>query len=224
MLDVTMLPEIFPFALHCEHETDNSARRFSMEPVIVVADQVRPKPWRNQGGLTRDLLVWPPDNEEDTWEVRISRADITTDGPFSAYTGVERWFKLIDGNGLTLRVHGQDCPVHAADPPFVFDGGAMPHCHLLGGPAQVLNFMTRRTEMRSMQATRPGQPWAASYQWRGLYTCARGRWSDGRSRVPLGAHTLLWQVASDRDWHFAPDEASYAQQAWWMGFASPLNS
>jgi hypothetical protein len=36
------------------------------------------------------------------WIVRVSVADITTDGPFSAYPGVERWFAVLDGGGVEL--------------------------------------------------------------------------------------------------------------------------
>ena len=45
-------------------------------------DDLPPQPWRNGGGVTRALLTWP---HADDWAVRVSVADITRDGPFSAF-------------------------------------------------------------------------------------------------------------------------------------------
>jgi environmental stress-induced protein Ves len=48
--------------------------------------------WRNGGGSTRELLAWP---EATDWQARISVAEITRDGPFSAFAGVQRWFAVL---------------------------------------------------------------------------------------------------------------------------------
>ena len=41
---------------------------------LVSLDAATPQPWRNAGGVTRELLTWPgPAN----WRVRISVADIS---------------------------------------------------------------------------------------------------------------------------------------------------
>ena len=59
-----------------------------------------PQPWRNGGGVTRELLAWPDGGD---WRVRVSVADIDADGPFSAFPGVERWFAVLEGAGVALR-------------------------------------------------------------------------------------------------------------------------
>ena len=43
-----------------------------MTPRAVSVDAIRPQPWRNGGGLTRELLAWPT---PDTLNVRLSVAD-----------------------------------------------------------------------------------------------------------------------------------------------------
>ena len=50
--------------------------------------------WRNGGGRTRELLAWP---DAADWKVRVSVADVESDGPFSAFPGVQRWFAVLEG-------------------------------------------------------------------------------------------------------------------------------
>ena len=66
---------------------------------VVRVDSAAPQAWRNGGGVTRELLVWP--NAED-WLVRLSVAEIERDGPFSAFAGVDRWFAVLSGAGVLL--------------------------------------------------------------------------------------------------------------------------
>ena len=63
----------------------------------ITVDSAPVTPWRNGGGVTRELLAWP--NPAD-WRLRISVADIAADGPFSAFPGVRRWFTLLSGEGV----------------------------------------------------------------------------------------------------------------------------
>ena len=58
-----------------------------------------PQPWRNGGGLTRELLAWPGSGD---WVLRVSVADIEADGPFSAFPGIDRWFTVLSGAGVRL--------------------------------------------------------------------------------------------------------------------------
>ena len=69
------------------------------------ADAVAAQPWRNGGGQTRELLVWPTHLDHpyrQNWQLRISRADIASNGPFSRFDGVERWFVVLSGQGVLL--------------------------------------------------------------------------------------------------------------------------
>ena len=68
---------------------------------VVSLGDVEPKPWRNGGGVTRELLAWPA---ADEWRLRLSIADIERNGPFSFYPAAERWFAVMEGRGVMLTV------------------------------------------------------------------------------------------------------------------------
>jgi len=184
---------------------------------LIHAQECAPQPWRNGGGKTRELLVWPPRGE---WQLRISRADIAANGPFSAFPGVQRWFAVLEGAGvaLALPVPHTLC---AGDAPLEFDGAAAPDCHLLEGPTQDLNLMARQGR-GLMQIVITGQPWHSPLAMRGLYSTGTGTWSDGARQVHINAHTLLWDETPDTSlWTFTPDAGSdptHTAPAYWLGF------
>jgi uncharacterized protein len=96
--------------------------------------------WKNGGGLTRELLAWPSASD---WRIRLSVADVTANGPFSAFEGVQRWFAVLEGDGVCLTVDGAATELHPTSPPFAFAGDASTDCALLGGPTQDFNLMLR---------------------------------------------------------------------------------
>src|SRR5689334_20024474 len=62
-------------------------------------------PWRNGKGNTRELVAFPV---RDQWHWRMSVADIETDGPFSRFEGVKRWFAVLSGAGVRLSTGGAE--------------------------------------------------------------------------------------------------------------------
>lgn len=96
------------------------------------------QPWRNGGGATRELLAWPTASD---WRVRMSVAEVASAGPFSRFDGVERWFAVLEGEGVALRIDGQSHPLTRASEAFRFDGGAAVHCDLPGGATRDFNLM-----------------------------------------------------------------------------------
>ncbi len=192
-----------------------SPMRSPVNVVLVSAASCPAQPWRNGGGLTRTLLVWPG---EDGWRLRISRADVTTDGPFSSYPGVTRWFAVLRGAGVALTMEGVRRELRPDSEALCFDGAAAPDCVLLDGATQDLNLMTRGASA-CMTSASADQPWQEPWQMRGLYTGAAGNWSDGSRECPLPADTLLWQAQVDprARWRFTPD-AGDSGSAWWLGF------
>jgi environmental stress-induced protein Ves len=82
-------------------------------------DRVAPTPWRNGGGVTRELVVFPV---HENWHWRISVAEVTQDGPFSRYEGVQRWFAVLSGGGSAAwMARRTNC---CRREPLRFDGGA----------------------------------------------------------------------------------------------------
>lgn len=184
-------------------------------PTIIAADAVAPQPWRNGGGQTRELLAWP---DAQDWQMRISRADIAQDGPFSAFPGVQRWFAVLEGAGVTLRMPGAARRIARGAEPLYFDGGDAPGCTLIDGPTQDLNLMLRGASGR-MQAVQPGVAWHADHRLRALYTTSAGRWWDSAGQqLQLAAHQLLWSPESDRHaWFFEPQAGTPGGPAFWIG-------
>jgi len=105
---------------------------------LVSLDHVPPQPWRNGGGVTRELLAWPAGGD---WRVRMSVADVASDGPFSHFPGVQRWFAVLEGAGVALAVGHAQHRLGADSDPFPFDGSADVQCRLLAGPTRDFNLM-----------------------------------------------------------------------------------
>lgn len=105
---------------------------------LVSLDAAPAQPWRNGGGTTRQLLTWPAGQG---WAVRMSVADIAADGPFSHFDGIERWFAVLEGAGVELRIGGGAQRLDAGSPALQFDGGAPADCALVDGPTRDFNLM-----------------------------------------------------------------------------------
>nr|WP_300051653.1 HutD family protein [uncultured Nocardioides sp.] len=104
-----------------------------MSPARAVrAADVRPRPWANGGGTTRELAV----ADDGAW--RISLADVDRDGPFSTFPGRQRLLTLVEGPVLDLQVDGD---AHVVEPqrPFAFAGDATTVASVPEGPVRVLN-------------------------------------------------------------------------------------
>jgi hypothetical protein len=149
-------------------------------------------PWRNGGGVTRELLAWPSAQD---WRVRISVADIARDGPFSAFPGVERWFAVIEGTGVELRMAGQ-AKLVPLGLPLRFEGDVPVHCSLPAGPTRDLNLMAPPGCGR-LRTVVPGDRMQGEARRRllGLYAhvdAAALLWNGAELEVPAG--TLAWQL------------------------------
>ena len=145
-------------------------------------------------------------------------ADISADGPFSSFPGIERWFAVITGHGVILDLDGAPRQLGVGDPPVNFDGAAAPGCRLVAGPTRDLNLMARggRCEMRPHV---PGAPWNEGFRVRALFTAVPGRWWDGDEARDLAAHTLLWDdTAAGVAWQFEPAVSALAT-GWWLGYS-----
>ncbi len=146
--------------------------------------------WRNGGGLTRELLAWPSPHD---WQVRISVADVTAAGPFSTFEGIERWFAVLEGAGVVLRVDDVSNTLVAGAAPIRFSGEARVDCTLVEGPTRDFNLMAppgraRLHRVAGEHAFRlQGEVLAAVYAHR---QPAAVRSPDGVIEVPAGH--LAW--------------------------------
>jgi environmental stress-induced protein Ves len=154
-------------------------------------ESIPPTPWRNGGGTTRELVVFPV---HEHWHWRMSVADVGQDGPFSRFDGIERWFAVLSGAGVQLTIDGAAHGVAAQDEPIRFDGGAETQCRLIGGATRDFNLMVREGR-GAMRRVRGNEAVAVSSGsavalWSGDAP-ARATFEGHTIDVP--AHTLAWR-------------------------------
>ena len=103
-------------------------------------------PWRNGHGSTRELAkrllgVVGPDF---VW--RMSVAEVTHDVEFSTFPGAERIIVPIRGQGLGFDVDGVHTEIGLFET-LTFSGQAQAFAQPQGGPARVLNVITKTSRM-----------------------------------------------------------------------------
>ncbi len=138
---------------------------------------IEPQPWKNGGGLTREIAVARNATTDAGFDWRLSLAEVTRDAPFSAFADVDRCIVLLRGAGLRLRTasvasdaaatihdhldrlfdhhvdhredHRVDHPLDTPFAPFHFPGDVPLHATLLGGASSDFNVMVRRGAWRA---------------------------------------------------------------------------
>jgi environmental stress-induced protein Ves len=114
----------------------------------------RSSPWKNGGGTTAEVVSAPEGTSLSDFAWRVSIADVTHDGPFSEFEGVDRIIMVIEGAGLILKVDGVE---HILEPmrPFNFSGDVVTTARLIDGPTRDINIMTRRELTTAVLAVDP---------------------------------------------------------------------
>ena len=105
--------------------------------------------WRNGGGVTYDVALFPEGAGDEDFLWRASIATIAADGPFSPWPGVDRALMLLHGK-LTLAVGDDERDLEAGDPAQAFAGEEAVSARPCGGACIVLNLMARRGDARIM--------------------------------------------------------------------------
>lgn len=111
---------------------------------IIRYAELRAEPWRNGGGVTRELASHPKaaSAQDGAWDWRVSIADVSKAGAFSAFPGMDRVLTVIDGELLLLTVDGAEHPLEKYRP-FRFPGDADSASALPTGDIRDLNVITR---------------------------------------------------------------------------------
>ncbi len=161
--------------------------------------EVSPQPWRNGGGVTRELLAWP---HAQDWIWRMSVAEVVRSGPFSRFEGVQRWFAVLSGAGVRLTIDAgspasaQTHELSCNSAPLCFDGALAVDCQLPGGETQDFNLMLRRDKAAAQMKRVSGLARFVldAPKIIAVYAMATGAsvLFDHVLRV-IPAHTLVWQ-------------------------------
>ncbi|MDP9984299.1 environmental stress-induced protein Ves [Pseudarthrobacter oxydans] len=126
---------------------------------IIRYAELKAHPWRNGGGVTRELASHPaaapaqgapgqdaPGQDGPAaagWDWRVSIAEVSKAGDFSAYPGMDRVLTVVEGELLLLSVDGAEHPLEKYRP-FRFSGDAAATGALPTGDIRDLNVITRQ--------------------------------------------------------------------------------
>jgi len=125
-------------------------------PLILRAGERAVLPWKNGAGVTREVAAHPPGSSLESFEWRVSIAEVGQGAPFSAFPGVDRRMAILSGT-LEFALAGQPAlRLSAASAPVSFAGEASAYGTPAGEPVTDLNVMTRRGRFESRLARRTG--------------------------------------------------------------------
>lgn len=179
--------------------------------MIIRADSLIAKSWKNGGGVTREIAAGPQGASLDAFAWRLSLADVAGDGAFSSFAGVDRVLVLLDGAGMRLTEAGGG--VHSLEAPLAiarFAGETPIDAALIDGPTRDFNVMVRRDRARaSVQAHRGSREITAEYDLTFIF-CAHGpievKPADGARHTLESGDTLRLDQRASCDAH---DDASW---------------
>lgn len=116
----------------------------------ISANQYKDIPWKNGGGITKELLIEPAGalvTESFTW--RISMANVDRSGLFSCFPDIDRTLIILEGKGIELD-HGAYGKSLLSEPlkPLAFPGEWETYGRLLDGQCLDFNVMSKRSKVR----------------------------------------------------------------------------
>ncbi|MDQ0456364.1 HutD/Ves family protein [Rhizobium paknamense] len=117
---------------------------------VLRAEAYQTVPWKNGGGVTREVALHRDDAVHSEFLWRVSIATVAQDGPFSRFDGIDRSIAMLSGAGMRLEGEEGAAPVLLLpeSAPYAFPGEAAIHAVLVDGVTTDLNLMTRRAFFR----------------------------------------------------------------------------
>lgn len=169
------------------------------------------QPWRNGRGVTRQILIWPPEAALDAFEWRISIAGVMEDGPFSRFPGYDRALMVLAGGPMILEAESDPqamgggsagaafcAKLEAGGPAARWSGNLSVHARLLGAAVTDLGVIARR----------------------GVWAASLGLWRGGASVGDVSGSEHFAGGVAVLDSASEPDFASY--EVWIAPDPGPL--
>lgn len=97
--------------------------------------------WKNGGGWTAEIDRFP---QSDRYAWRLSQATVSSDGPFSVFSGYDRWLMVWKGEGLYL--NNRRIPPLA---PYRFSGDQSIDCRRVGKEILDIGLIFDRTQVNA---------------------------------------------------------------------------
>lgn len=107
--------------------------------------------WKNGAGYTIELARSDGDSL-DTFDWRISMADVKTSGDFSKFNGMQRILTVLEGTGIVLNIDGDSEHLKTLQSA-QFSGDSTTSCELSNGPIRDFNLIYHP------------EKWRSHYQW-----------------------------------------------------------
>ena len=112
--------------------------------ILRAADHKR-MPWKNGGGETTEIAVFPENAGLGDFDWRVSMARVDGSGPFSSFPGIDRTLSILEGAGIVLDVEGQTPKrLVIESEPHAFPADVATSADLIGGTVIDFNVMSRR--------------------------------------------------------------------------------
>lgn len=110
---------------------------------VLRAANYKTMPWKNGVGSTTEIAISPERDRLDDFDWRVSMAQVSTDGAFSSFPGIDRTLLILEGEGIMLNVGDRTLYVdrHSLQS---FPGDQPTSATLTNGPVVDLNIMSRR--------------------------------------------------------------------------------
>jgi environmental stress-induced protein Ves len=130
----------------------------------------------------------------------MSVARIDSDGPFSEFKGVDRWFAVLSGEGVVLQFPERRVEVGALDAAVQFSGDLPCQCSLINGPTVDFNLMVQGVSANMARIDR--SPYVAKFKAQTTLAIfvveAGGLVRMGAQNHELNANSLYW-ITLDHD-------------------------
>jgi environmental stress-induced protein Ves len=183
---------------------------------LIRVGELAPVPWKNGGGVTREIRVEPPEASLVDFDWRLSIADVAAEGPFSSFVGIDRIIVLTKGESMQLhdRLAGT-CHTLQQNRPFHFAGEAPIDATLPHGPTQDFNLMWRRDAIGASLVVHDAAHEAMSQAGNAVQHCTRGSYritlhasSAPQTWVLEAGDTLMldWPQGQAMRWSVAPGQ------------------
>lgn len=105
-------------------------------------------PWRNGLGSTTELVIAPEGASLESFDFRLSIAQLAAAAPFSRFPGVDRWLLMLEGSVRLAIGEAADVNLDPTQSGVEFAGEQSVTATPLDSPAKDLNLMVRRGRYR----------------------------------------------------------------------------
>lgn len=152
---------------------------------VMKIDALPAVPWKNGGGVTRNLAIEPEVAGLDNFLWRVSIADVAQSGEFSPFPGVDCTIVLLSGNGMILE-SGARLVLNKKFAPHAFRGEEPIRATLIDGPTRDFNVMVKRGLAEATVEVWRSESRLASDMDDGVFICAQGAFLVGKEELRAG--------------------------------------